>query len=83
VAITINRQNDQFTAQHREGDVQINIKGSIADGKATVSEISVRDGEKESKYESVEKVPEQYRDQVNSLIEMSTKGEVRVRSRSR
>jgi beta-lactamase regulating signal transducer with metallopeptidase domain len=83
VAITINRQNDQFTAQHREGDLQINLKGNIADGKATVSEISVRDGDKESKYESVEKVPEQYRDQVNSLIEMSTKGEVRVRSRSR
>jgi hypothetical protein len=68
------RTNDRFTTRHQEGNLVITITGKVDQGKSTVSEINVQDGGVSNKYDSVDKVAEQYRDKVKSLVEMSTKG---------
>ena len=72
------RTNDRFTTRHQEGNLIITLTGSVADGKATLSEIHVQDGTQSNKYESVDKVPERYRDKVKNLAEMSEKGQVKI-----
>src|SRR5262249_32937535 len=71
---TVIRTGDKFTAVLREGALAITIKGA---GSGSKTEVHVRDGGKSNTYDSVDKVPEQYRARVKSLIEMATKGEVR------
>jgi membrane-associated protease RseP (regulator of RpoE activity) len=78
VITTTFRTNDHFTTRHQEGSLIITLTGKVADGKATVSEISVQDGAESNKYESVDKVPEKYRDKVQNLVDMSEKGTVKV-----
>ena len=72
------RTNDHFTTRHQEGSLVITLTGKVADGKAAVNEISVQDGGESHTYESVDKVPEKYRDKVKNLVEMSEKGSVKV-----
>jgi beta-lactamase regulating signal transducer with metallopeptidase domain len=71
------RDNDRFTATHQEGNLVLRVTGTIADGKATVNEVRVQDGGESNKYDSVDKVPEKYREKVKQLVEMSEKGNVR------
>ena len=78
VLTTTFRTNDHFTTRHQEGSLIITLTGQAADGKAKVAEISVQDGAESHKYEAVDKVPEQYRDKVKNLVEMSEKGSVKV-----
>jgi beta-lactamase regulating signal transducer with metallopeptidase domain/membrane-associated protease RseP (regulator of RpoE activity) len=78
VLTTTFRSNDRFTTRHQEGSLVITVTGKVADGKATVSEIRVQDGRESHKYESADKVPEQYRDKVQNLVEMSEKGSVKI-----
>jgi len=68
------RTNDRFTTRHQEGNLVITVTGKVDQGKSTVSEINVQDGGVSNKFDSVDKVPEQYRDKVKNLVEMSTKG---------
>jgi len=72
------RTDDRFTTRHQEGSLIITVTGKVADSKAKVNEIQVQDGNESNKYETVEKVPEQYRDKVKNLIEMSEKGSVKI-----
>jgi hypothetical protein len=76
------RSNERFTGRHQEGSLVITVTGTVTDGKAKTSEITVQDGAVSNKYESVDKVPEQYRDKVKNLIEMSEKGAIKVEIRS-
>jgi hypothetical protein len=78
VMTTVFRTGDRFTARHQEGNLVINVTGTVADGKATTKTINVQDGNTHEKYESVDKVPEQYRDKVKNLVEMGEKGAVKV-----
>jgi hypothetical protein len=78
VMTTIFRNDDRYTARHQEGSLIITVTGTVADGKAKVSDIRVQDGRESNKYESVDKVPERYRDKVKSLVEMSGKGAVNI-----
>lgn len=78
VMTTITRREDRFTIRHQEGSLIITLTGKSADGKAQVKEIQVQDGGQAKKYASVEKVPEQYRDKVKNLIEMSGKDNFRI-----
>ena len=78
VMTTTFRNDDRFTTRHQEGSLVITVTGKIEDGKAKTSEIQVQDGTATNKYENVDKVPEQYRDKVKSLVEMSEKGSVKV-----
>jgi hypothetical protein len=81
VMTTTFRSDDRFTTRHQEGSLIITVTGTVADGKAKTSEIQVQDGATVSKFESVDKVPEQYRDKVKNLVEMSEKGSVKVEIR--
>jgi membrane-associated protease RseP (regulator of RpoE activity) len=78
IMTTTFRTGERFTTRHQEGSLIITVSGSVADGKAKTSEIQVQDGNKTEKYESVDKVPEAYRDKAKNLIEMSEKGNVKI-----
>jgi beta-lactamase regulating signal transducer with metallopeptidase domain len=81
--ITTNfRFDDRFTTRHQEGSLIITVTGTIADGKAKVSQVQVQDGRESHKYEGVDKVPEQYRDKVKNLIELNEKSHTRIELRS-
>jgi hypothetical protein len=81
--VTIHRNNDQFNAREHNGNVTITASGTLADGKATLKELRVKDGGETKTYESLDKVPEQYRDKAKSLVEMVENGKGRVEIRNR
>ncbi len=72
------RTPERFTLRHQEGNLIITLTGKVADGKAKVNEINVQDGLQTFKYESLDKVPQQYHDKAKNLIEMSEKGSARI-----
>jgi hypothetical protein len=78
VMTTVFRTGDRFTARHQEGNLVISVTGTVADGKATTKTIAVQDGNQHENYESMDKVPEQYRDKAKSLVEMGEKGAAKV-----
>jgi hypothetical protein len=82
VLTTMFRTPDRFTLRHQEGSLILTLTGKVADGKAKVHEINVQDGLQTHKYESLDKVPEQYRDKARNLIEMSEKGNARIEIKS-
>jgi hypothetical protein len=71
--------NDRFTSRYQDGDLTITVTGKIEDGKPKVGEVQVKDGGKSEKYESVDKVPEKYRDQVKQLMEVTGKDRLEIR----
>jgi beta-lactamase regulating signal transducer with metallopeptidase domain len=80
VMTTTVRTNDRFTTRHQEGSLVITVTGKVKDGKAAMTEIRVQDGAESHTYTSIEKVPEQYRDKVKNLVDMTEKGpEIRIR----
>lgn len=78
VMTTTVRHDDHFTTRYQEGTLVITITGDVDDGKAKVNEVVVNDGGKSEKYSSVNKVPEQYRDKVKTLIEGNEKGSLKI-----
>jgi beta-lactamase regulating signal transducer with metallopeptidase domain len=78
VITTTFRTNDRFTTRHQEGSLIITVTGKVADGKTKLGEIQVQDGQVVHKYESVDKVPDQYQDKVKNLVEMSEKSSVKI-----
>jgi hypothetical protein len=73
--------NDRFTTRHREGDLTITLTGRGADGRPQVTEIRIQDGGQSHRYESVDRVPERYRDKVRDLIDTTGKASVRFEIR--
>jgi len=49
------------------------VTGTLADGKAKLSEIKVQDGGVAQTYKSLDKVPEQYRDKAQDVMEAGQK----------
>ena len=82
VIMKTSRTNDQFTTQRLEPGLAISVKGKVEDGKANVSEITVQDATEIHTYDSVDKVPAQYRDKVQELVKASEKGEVKAESKA-
>ncbi len=78
VMTTVTRSNERFTTRHQEGSLIITVTGTVADGTAKTNKIHVQDGQVAHDYESVDKVPDQYRDKVKNLVEMSEKGSVKI-----
>lgn len=72
------RTNNRFTTRHQEGSLIITVTGTVEDGKAKVSQIHVQDGRESNTYQSVDKVPEQYRDKVANLIELNEKSHTKI-----
>jgi hypothetical protein len=80
-AIMLNRNNDGFTVERREGTQSIKVTGTVADGKSRVDTITITEGGKEKTYKDLKEVPEAQRDRVKELIEMATTGRVIVREK--
>jgi beta-lactamase regulating signal transducer with metallopeptidase domain len=78
VMTTTFRSRDRFTTRHQEGSLVITVNGKVADGKSQVTEIRVQDGRESHRYESVDKVPAEYRDKVKSLVESTNKTNARI-----
>jgi Zn-dependent protease with chaperone function len=70
--------NDRFTSTYKDGDLSITVTGKIEDGKPKLGEVQVKDGGKTEKYESLDKVPEKYRDQVKALMEVTGKDRLEI-----
>ncbi len=69
------RNNDEFTTKHKEGDLSITIKGTINQGVAKVSEVTIDEGNgQKATYDSLDKVPATHKAKVEKLTEMSAKG---------
>jgi hypothetical protein len=83
VMTTTFRSGDRFTTRHQEGSLVITVTGKVSDGKSAVGEIRVQDGRESHKYYSVDKVPEEYRDKVKNLVEMTGKSNVRIEIQSK
>jgi beta-lactamase regulating signal transducer with metallopeptidase domain len=79
VMTTTFRTDDHFTSRHQEGSLVITVTGKVEDGKAKVGEIQVQDGRESHKYDSLEKVPEAYRDKAKHLSDLVEKDGVRIR----
>ena len=78
VMTTVTRTNERFTTRHQEGSLIITVTGTVTDGTSKTNKIHVQDGQATHDYESIDKVPEQYRDKVKNLVEMSEKGSVKI-----
>jgi membrane-associated protease RseP (regulator of RpoE activity) len=62
-----------FTVSYQEGALSIEISGTVANGVATPSEITIRDGEKLVRVVGIDQVPEEYRDKVKDLLARKVK----------
>ncbi|HEV2949744.1 MAG TPA: PDZ domain-containing protein, partial [Gemmataceae bacterium] len=78
VMTTVYRTDDRYTTRHQEGSLIITVTGTVADGKAKTNKIHVQDGQASHDYESLDKVPDQYKDKVKNLVDMSEKGSVKI-----
>jgi beta-lactamase regulating signal transducer with metallopeptidase domain len=75
--ITLTRTNDSFTVRSQDAGVTLSISGKVNAGKAETTEISVQEGDKTTNYQSVDKVPEAYRDRVQAMLRYAESGKVR------
>jgi hypothetical protein len=78
VFTTMFRTKERFNTRYQEGSLIITVIGSVTGGKGKVKEIHIQDGGKSEAYVNVDKVPEQYRDKVKYLIEMSEKNYLKI-----
>jgi beta-lactamase regulating signal transducer with metallopeptidase domain len=78
IMTTITRTKDSFTTRYEEGSLIIHVTGKVADGQSKLGKIQVQDGGVAHEYESVDKVPDQYKDKVKNLVEMSEKNSVKI-----
>lgn len=81
VTVTVTRNDDHLTARRQEGSLTITVTGDVEDGKTKIGGITVRDGRETHKYGNVGEVPEQYREKVKKLLEMSGQGGVKYEIR--
>jgi beta-lactamase regulating signal transducer with metallopeptidase domain len=67
------RSGNRFTTRHEEGSLIITVTGTVEESKAKVSQVQIQDGNQTNKYDSLDRVPEQYSDKVKNLIEVNEK----------
>ena len=70
VSTSISRTNDNFTILHQNFDTSFTVTGKVEDGKPIAHNVVVLDSGETYKFDSLEKVPEKYKDQVSKLLEM-------------
>jgi beta-lactamase regulating signal transducer with metallopeptidase domain len=73
-SMSITRTNDGFTTTYTEGQKVIVVSGKLDDGKAKVKNISITDNGETKKYQSVDDVPKELRDEVKLLIRQTEGG---------
>jgi hypothetical protein len=74
VSMSVQRNNDQFTARRAERGLTITVTGTVANGKATVNEVQIENGRETKKYADLDKVPEEYRARAKDLADMAAGG---------
>jgi beta-lactamase regulating signal transducer with metallopeptidase domain len=74
---TIKRSNDAFSARNQQGDLTVEVTGTIEDGKAKVDQVKITESNRASTYASLDKVPEKHRDLVNNLVEAASPHDLR------
>ncbi|MFL5339003.1 MAG: PDZ domain-containing protein, partial [Gemmataceae bacterium] len=57
-----------FTIQKNDDELSISISGKVDEGKVTVNNVTIRDGNDHVNVDKVEAVPEKYREQVQKLL---------------
>jgi membrane-associated protease RseP (regulator of RpoE activity) len=67
--LSISINNDRFTIHSRDDALNINVSGKFAEGKAVMESATITDGDKKVTADSMDKVPEKYRDAVKKLLE--------------
>jgi hypothetical protein len=70
VALSVSRNGDRFTVRRQEGGEVISVSGQ----GAQVTEVVVEDNGQRNVYDSLDKVPPQYRDRARQLAEMAGGG---------
>jgi hypothetical protein len=78
---TVNRVNDEFTATHKDNGVRITVKGKTAEGKPVVSEVAIESDGKTKTYDSLDKVPAEYKEKAQKLAAMGAMKTPRKRPR--
>jgi beta-lactamase regulating signal transducer with metallopeptidase domain/membrane-associated protease RseP (regulator of RpoE activity) len=85
VTVMVNRDKDRFTIRRREGNLAITVTGSVSDGKSKVAKIRIKDENNSRDYDSVDAVPERYRDKVKHLVAMTQEegGKIKIKVKHR
>jgi beta-lactamase regulating signal transducer with metallopeptidase domain len=81
IQTTCLRTGDRFNTRYQEGSLIITVTGKVAGDKTEVEEIHVQDGKATNRYESVERVPAQYRDKVNYAVRISGGADIRIETK--
>ena len=85
--VTVNREHDRVVARRREGNLVITVTGSVEDGKSKVAKIHVKDEKNSTDYDSVDAVPDRYREKVKHLVALTQeeggKIEIKVKAKHR
>jgi hypothetical protein len=66
--MTTTVNNDHFTIRKGGAGMFINVSGTLVDGKPEVKSVQISDGGQITNADSLDKVPEKYRDQVKELL---------------
>jgi hypothetical protein len=80
-SVSTTRNNDQFTSRQQQGDEVVSVSGRVADGKAIIEEVVVKQGDTTTKYDRLDKVPEAQRATAQKLADMVVKGNTRLELR--
>jgi hypothetical protein len=73
-ATTIQRNNDNFTATHEGDGVTLTVTGTVQGNQPKVSEVTVTEDGKTTRYSGLDKVPDPHRDQAQKLAEAAAGG---------
>jgi hypothetical protein len=66
--------NGTFNGSNQDGDLAINVEGTIVNVTVTVTHVTIVDAGKTLEYNNLDQVPERYRDKVRGVVEKTTKG---------
>lgn len=72
VQTQVTRNGDEFTVLRKDGDHSITVSGKVEDGKAVPASIEIGAGKETKKYDSLEKVPEEHRGTVKTMLQSVT-----------
>jgi hypothetical protein len=71
ILATTHRNKERFTSRHQEGTLVITVTGTVKEGKARPTGIRIQEGTVVERYTALDKVPEEYRDKVAHLLQLS------------
>jgi hypothetical protein len=67
---TVEANKDGFTMTHKEDGVKIVAKGKVEGGKPNVTEVVIESNGKSKTYDSLDKVPAEYKEKIQKLLGM-------------